>query len=51
MTTSAQPTMRYRIDTVLAHGPAVKEFRVAPAPQGMTTCVSWASTPELELDL
>lgn len=31
MTTSAQSTMRYRIDTVLAHGAAVKEFRLAPA--------------------
>jgi vanillate O-demethylase ferredoxin subunit len=31
MTTFAQPTMRYRIDTIVAHGPAVKEFRLAPA--------------------
>ncbi|MVW62927.1 2Fe-2S iron-sulfur cluster binding domain-containing protein [Massilia sp. NEAU-DD11] len=30
MTTSAQPTTRYRIATVLAHGPVVKEFRLVP---------------------
>jgi hypothetical protein len=27
-----QPTMHYRLDIVLTHGPVVKEFRLAPAP-------------------
>ena len=34
MTTSASPTMRYLIEAVLVHGPAVKEFRLAPADGG-----------------
>ena len=31
MTTSAHPLTRYRIDVILAHGAAVKEFRLSPA--------------------